>query len=148
MTYMKTLFTLFAVALLGACATRQPEPVPLTPDEQEQVYKLDVAKMTIPELCSEYRSQGSATYRARFKKAVSAEIMKRNVWSKMEWDLIQRHRIAIGVSEKLVRCSWGEPISVKTKTASHEVIRIMVYSNSYVYLNNDIVMTIQPSTGY
>ena len=148
MTYMKTLFTLFAVALLGGCATRQPEPVPLTLDEQEQAYKLDVAKMSIPELCREYRSQGSTTYRARFKKVVSAEIMKRNVWSKMEWDLIQSHRIAIGVSEKLVRCSWGEPISVNTKTASHEVIKRMVYSNRYVYINNDIVMTIQPSSAY
>ena len=145
---MKTVFAVFAAALLGGCATRQPEPVPLTLDEQEQAYKLDVAKMSIPELCREYRSQGSTTYRARFKKVVSDEIMQRNVWSKLEWDLIQSHRIAIGVSEKLVRCSWGEPISVNTKTASHEVIKKMVYSNRYVYINNDIVMTIQPSSAY
>lgn len=145
---MKTVFTLFAAALLGGCATRQPEPVPLTLDEQEQAYKLDVAKMSIPELCREYRSHGSTTYRARFKRVVSAEMMKRNVWSEMEWDLIQRHRIAVGVSEKLVRCSWGEPASVDTKTASHEVIKKMVYSNGYVYINNDIVTTILPSSGY
>ena len=145
---MKTLFALFAAALLGGCATSQPEPAPLTPDEQEQAYKLDVAKMSIPELCREYRSQGSATYRARFKKVVSDEIMKRNVWSEMEWDLIQRRRISIGVSEKLVRCSWGEPASVDTKTASHEVIKKLVYSNGYVYTNNGIVMAIQPSSGY
>lgn len=145
---MKPLFTLFAVVLLGGCATGQPEPVPLTLDEQEQSYKSDVAKMSIPELCREYRSQGSTTYRARFKRVVSAEIMKRNVWSKLEWDLIQSHRIAIGVSEKLVRCSWGEPVSMNTKTASHEVIKRMVYSDSYVYLNNDIVTAIQTSSGY
>lgn len=145
---MKTLFALFAFCFLSGCATRQPEPAPLTLDEQEQVYKSDVAKMSIPELCSEYRSQGSTTYRSRFKKIAGTELRKRKYWSKLEWGLIQDHRIAVGMSEKLVRCSWGEPTSVNTRAASHEVIRKLVYSKGHVHIYNDIVMAIQPSSGY
>lgn len=74
--------------------------------------------------------------------------MKRAAWSKMEWGLIKNHRIAVGVSEKLVRCAWGEPVSVKTRTASHEVIKTMVYEKGYVHINNDIVTTIQTSRNY
>jgi hypothetical protein len=149
MTYMKMLFTSLAVALLAGCAARQPVPLTLAElDEQEQAYKTDVAKMSIPELCSEYRSQGTTKYRARFKKVVSAEIKKRNVWSKMEWDLIQNHQIATAVSEKLVRCSWGDPTSVNTTSTSHAVYKTMVYSSSYVYTHNGIVMTIQTSSSY
>lgn len=145
---MKALFTLLAVALLVGCVTGQPETVPLTLEEQAQVYKSDVAKMSMPELCHEYRSQGFTTYRSRFKKIAGAEIEKRKYWSKLEWDLIRRHRIAVGVSEKLVRCSWGEPTSVDSRTASHEVIRKLVYSKGYVHIHNDIVLAIQPSGGY
>jgi hypothetical protein len=145
---MKTLITLFAAALLAGCVTTQPEPVPLTLAEQEQAYKSDVSQMTMPELCREYRSHGSTTYRSRFKNIVGAEIEKRKYWSQLEWDLIQHHRIAVGVSEKLVRCSWGEPKSVDIRTASHEVIRKLMYQKGYVHIHNDIVLAIQPSGGY
>lgn len=146
---MKALFTLLVVSLLGGCAAKQPVPLTLAElDEQEQAYKTAVAKMSIPELCSEYRSQGSTKYRARFKKVASAEIVKRNVWSKDEWDLIKNNQISIGVSEELVRCSWGAPRSVNTTTALYGVHKQMVYGSNYVYIENGIVTTIQTSSGY
>ena len=158
---MKRLITLIAVVLLGGCApTQAPPPVkPVEPvtktgpltlaelEELEQVYRVEVATMTIPELCGEYRSQGFTKYRARFRKVISDEFRERNAWSDLELGLIKRHKIAVGVSERLVRCSWGEPLSVDTKRTSQVVYKKLVYNAGHVYIDNDVVTTIQSSAG-
>ncbi len=116
-------------------------------EDLEQVYRMEVATMTVPELCGEYRSQGFTKYRARFRQVISDEFRKRNAWSDLEWGLIKKHKIAVGVSERLVRCSWGEPLSEDIKRTSQVVYKKLVYSGGYVYIDNDVVTTIQSSAG-
>lgn len=159
MIYMKRLFILIAVVFLSGCAHTQPPPPvkPVEPEtktgpltlaeleELEQAYRVEVETMTVPELCEEYRSQGSTRYRARFRQVISDEFRKRNAWSELEWGLIKRRKIAVGVSERLVRCSWGDPLSIDTKRTSQVVYKKLVYGDGDVYINNGVVTTILSS---
>jgi hypothetical protein len=72
-----------------------------------------------------------------------SELTKRNAFSAHEWDLVRSGRLEIGMSQKALTCSWGQPTRRnRTVTAQGENIQL-VYPGTLIYTVNGIVTAFQ-----
>lgn len=72
------------------------------------------------------------------------ELKRRHALSAAEWDLVATHRVAVGMSEAALLCSWGQSRVNRTVTAS-EVSKQYIYAGAYVYVRNGKVVSFQDS---
>jgi len=76
------------------------------------------------------------------KKQHKADIIKK--YGPTNGNLINNHKLAIGMTKEMCIASWGEPESINTTTMSGLVHEQWVYSmTEYVYFENGILTAIQ-----
>jgi hypothetical protein len=75
--------------------------------------------MSIKELCLEYYSSGSDVF--------EKELKRRHAFSASEWRLIESKKVAPGLAEDALRCTFGEPKEV------HRVVRDGYAQDLYIY---------------
>lgn len=104
--------------------------------ERERDFNFKVAGMDAEELCI-------AFYAHRYDSA-RVELGKRHVLSDIEWHLITTGKIAIGMSETALMCSWGNPEHVNRTLTARTTRKQYVYrGNQLVYVENGLVTAIQ-----
>ncbi len=54
---------------------------------------------------------------------------------------VNTHKICIGMPEKALKLSWGEPDHVNSTTTSFGTSKQLVYDSQYVYVNEDGLVT-------
>lgn len=109
------------VFLMGGCAALHDDLKP------------HVAKTkTTMELCATYSSYTKYTDNL---PNIKNELIRRNEFSKKEWELINTNQIAIGMSSTALVCSWGYPDRINRASYGNQA----VYGRSYVYTKNNIV---------
>ncbi|MCX7727572.1 MAG: hypothetical protein N2053_12075 [Chitinispirillaceae bacterium] len=64
-------------------------------------------------------------------------------WDKGIWELIDNHRVIIGMTEEQVRLSWGSPDSISTDEKDKNITKIWHYPSHFVLFSNDKVFSIK-----
>lgn len=101
-------------------------------------FDASVRSATDEQLCS-------AVHRNNSKTAYH-ELQARGKISPDEWDLVNQHRIALGMSEIALRCSWGDPVEINsTVTASIQHKQYVFGHRTFVYVDNGHVSGEQDS---
>ncbi|GMU35334.1 MAG: hypothetical protein HS101_11415 [Planctomycetia bacterium] len=95
------------------------------------------------DLCKAY---GTPLY-GRTKK-MKAEIVRRNLFTAEDLDLIDERKVRIGGPELMIPAAWGQPTTIhetRTRRGMHRqwVYRISNYQHSYAYSDNGIVTSTQ-----
>jgi hypothetical protein len=60
-------------------------------------------------------------------------------------DQIMRGTISVGMTEAMVRASWGDPEHVKSTITASGRSEQWVYGSQYVYIENGVVTAMQSS---
>jgi hypothetical protein len=93
-------------------------------------------QMTETQLCAAWRSHSSP--------AARAEIAKRALFTDAECALLFNHQIAIGMSERVLLCTWGDT-RVNSTIIATRTHRQYVYPGTWVYVENGVITSLQTS---
>jgi hypothetical protein len=118
--YARLAAVLSSVALLPACEFVRVAPVPGIPASQSPGTPTPISTLTTQEVCMLRLQEGY------FDEAID-ELNFRGEFSDFEIAEIRAARVAIGMGEAAVRCSFGEPQRVLTRSATEE------YDMAYEY---------------
>ena len=98
-------------------------------------FDLIVKGLSDNDLCAAFHSTGY--------QSASAELQRRNALPVSEWNLIAQHKVAIGMSETALLCSWGRARMNRTLTGAGERDQYIYGEGTYVYVENGRVIAIQ-----
>lgn len=85
------------------------------------------------QLCATY---GSYKQYAHKLPNIKNELIRRNEFSKREWELINTNRIAVGMSSEALTCSWGYPNDINRASYGNQAVYGTGIKRSYVYTKN------------
>jgi hypothetical protein len=91
--------------------------------------------MSIKDLCLEYFSSGTDVF--------EKELKRRHAFNAAEWRLIESHKIALGLSEDAVRCTFGEPKEVRRVMKDGYEQDQYVYDGIQIFVAKEKVNAIQ-----
>lgn len=118
-------------------AAKMAEKSRMAAAEREAKFNQAVGRMSTDEICQVYSQTPYSSARA--------ELLRRNALSAADWSLVDRRKIAIGMSQNALFCSWGSPARRnRTVTIGSEFIQY-IYGDTFVYVANGIVTSFQDS---
>lgn len=116
------------VLMMVGCANSPFQLSMMSPEELQQV------ETSI--LCKHYgHDKGSVKTRA--------ELVRRNIFTEKEWELIDNSRVQIGMSELALLGSWGSARKVNKSVGSWGVNKQWIYYKRNVYTKNGKVTSWQ-----
>lgn len=105
--------------------------------EKRRMFLQGLSSESIDTVCMEYRAH-------KTKQAIDI-LRSRSVFTDEEISLIKEQQIRIGMSERALLCSWGNPRKVNRSVGSWGEHKQFVYRSSYVYTQNGRVTSYQDS---
>jgi hypothetical protein len=130
-------FSTFLILTLISCAGSPFNISRMSPDELQN--------QDILPLCRAYSHEWH-----KGNENIRAELIRRNVFTTDEMQMIDQGQIGIGMSQMAVICSWGYPYDVNKTVGSWGVRKQLVYrgtgtysKSKYIYIENEKVTSWQ-----
>jgi len=95
-----------------------------------------ISTATESDLCAELRRQDAM-------QEAKTEALRRHLFTPDELTLIGTRKVAIGMSERSLLCSWGQPKDVHRTVYANSEHKQYVYSSAYIYVENGVVTSFQ-----